>query len=87
MMKRITGLAMLFLIPVLAAAQQSGVYRDRSGNTAGTWSDNGGQRTYRDSSGNTIGTSSRDNDRRDYRDRDGNYVGSSDRDRRDRRDR
>lgn len=81
MMKRVTTLVMLFLIPVFALAEQ-GVYRDKYGNTTGTWSDSNGQRTYRDSSGNTTGTSNRDNDRRDYRDRDGNYTGSSDRDRR-----
>jgi hypothetical protein len=79
MRKQVTILVMLFcLSPVLAVAEQ-GVYRDRSGNTVGSWSDSGGQRTYRDSYGNTTGTSVRDNDRRDYRDRDGNYVGSRER--------
>lgn len=82
MTKRITILVMLLLVPVFAFAQQGGTYRDRSGNTVGTWQDNGGQRTYRDSYGNTTGTSTRDDDRRDYRDRDGNYTGS--RERRDR---
>ena len=81
MRKQVTILVMLFgLFPVFALAEQ-GVYRDRSGNTVGSWSDSDGQRTYRDSSGNTTGTSTRDDDRRDYRDRDGNYVGSRDRDR------
>jgi hypothetical protein len=78
-MKRLTLSVILFLIPGLGLCQQAGVYRDSHGNTVGSWSDSGGQRTYRDSSGNTTGTSSRDNDRRDYRDRDGNYQGSSDR--------
>ena len=79
-MKQVTILVMLSLIPILALAEQ-GTFRDRYGNTTGTWQDNGNQRTYRDSSGNTEGTSTRDNDRRDYRDRDGNYEGSRERDR------
>ncbi len=84
MRKQVTILVMLFwLSPVFASAEQ-GVYRDRFGNTVGSYQDSGDQRTYRDSYGNTTGTSTRDDDRRDYRDRDGNYVGSRDRDRRDR---
>ena len=79
-MKYLTLIAAILLIPTFAVAEQ-GVYRDRYGNTSGTWSDNGGQRTYRDSSGNTSGSSSRDGDRRDYRDSSGNYTGSRDRDR------
>ncbi len=80
MIKRITILVMLFLMPVLALAEQ-GVYRDKFGNTVGTWQDNGNQRTYRNEYGNTEGTSNRDGDRRDYQDEHGNYEGSRDRDR------
>lgn len=82
MMVKIFLLAILLLLPSLALAQQSGTYRDKYGNTVGSWSDNGNQRTYRDSHGNTEGTSTRDGDRRDYRDREGNYVGSRDETRR-----
>ncbi len=83
-MKRIfMALVILCITGTLALAEQ-GVYRDRYGNTVGSWSDNGNQRTYRDAYGNTEGTSSRDNDRRDYRDSSGNFAGSRDRDRRDR---
>lgn len=80
-MKRIILIGILLLLPSLALAQQSGVYRDAHGNTTGTWQDNGDQRTYRDSAGNTSGTSSRDGDRRNYRDSSGNYTGSRARDR------
>jgi hypothetical protein len=83
-MVRIVLVAILLSLPLLCLAQQSGAYRDKFGNTTGTWQDNGNQRTYRDSYGNTEGTSDRDGDRRDYRDRDGNYSGSRDKDRRDR---
>lgn len=84
-MCRILLITVIFLLlPILCLAQQIGVYRDKYGNTVGSWSDNGNLRTYRDSSGNTEGTSNRDGNRRDYRDRDGNYMGSRDRDRRDR---
>lgn len=60
-MKRVTILVMLFLIPALGVCQQGGTYRDRYGNTSGSWQDNGNQRTYRDAYGNTEGTSTRDN--------------------------
>jgi hypothetical protein len=82
MMVKIILLAIFSLLPLLCLAQQNGVYRDKFGNTTGTWQDNGNQRTYRDSYGNTEGTSTRDGDRRDYRDREGNYVGSRDGNRR-----
>ncbi len=80
-MKRIILIGTLMLLPVLVMGQQSGTYRDRYGNTTGSYQDNGNQRTYRDSNGNTSGTSSRDGDRRDYRDSSRNYTGSRDRDR------
>jgi len=80
-MKRAFILVLLCITFATFAVAEQGVYRDRFGNTSGTWSDNGNQRTYRDSHGNTTGSSSMDGDRRDYRDRDGNYIGSQDRDR------
>ncbi len=80
-MAKIILLAIFLLLPLLCLAQQSGVYRDKYGNTTGTWQDQGDQRTYRDSYGNTEETSTRDGDRRDYRDSSGNYSGSRDRDR------
>ena len=64
MMKRVTILVMLFLIPVFVMAEQ-GVYRDRFGNTTGSYQDNGNQRTYRDSSGNYTGSRDRDRDKDD----------------------
>ena len=80
-MKTIITLAILLLVPALCLGQHSGVYRDKYGNTIGSWQDNGNQRTYRDSYGNTEGSSSWNYDRRDYRDEYGNYVGSEERDR------
>jgi len=40
-MTRIVLVAILLLLPLLCLAQQSGVYRDKYGNTVRTWSDNG----------------------------------------------
>jgi hypothetical protein len=79
-MKRILLIGTLLLLATFAFADQ-GTYRDKDGNTSGSWSDNGDLRTYRDSLGNSIGSSVTDGDMRDYRDRDGNSMGSRDRDR------
>jgi len=44
-MKRIILIGTLMLFPVLVMGQQSGTYRDRYGNTTGSYQDNGNQRT------------------------------------------
>jgi hypothetical protein len=83
-MKRAVILVLLCITFATFVLAEQGVYRDRFGNTTGSYQDSGNQRTYRDSHGNTTGTSRHDGNSRSYYDRHGNYQGSRDRDRRDR---
>ena len=67
---------LLLLIPTLAPGEQ-GIYRDRDGSYAGSWSGGEYRRDYRGRDGGYVGSAERDGSGWTFKDSGGGYAGSS----------